>query len=289
MQKNKFIKNCKILKNDCVEKDYFILELEFENAEENFYPGQFIEIEVSESLDVLLRRPFSIFDCSKDSIKIAYKLIGKGTTFLSKRYVGEYLNIIAPLGNAYPVNLISIENFQNENEIENVFIIGGGTGSASVHYLVKDICEKNLFKPKNIYLIFGFKSKNDIFCLKELQKLKDKYKDLNLFITTDDGSYQNGEKGFITDHFDIFKEKMKKSIFFMCGPEIIVKKMFFKLKEEDINFKMFGSFEEYMACGIGICNGCVIKIKNEKNDNKFVYKRVCKDGAIFNVEEVIWD
>ena len=52
---------------------------------------------------------------------------------------------------------------------------------------------------------------------------------------------------------------------------------------------MFASFEEYMACGIGICNGCVIKIKNEKNDNKFVYKRVCKDGAIFNVEEVIWD
>jgi NAD(P)H-flavin reductase len=41
------------------------------------------------------------------------------------------------------------------------------------------------------------------------------------------------------------------------------------------------SMEEHMACGLGACLGCVVKTKTG-------YKRVCKEGPVFNSEEIAW-
>jgi len=41
------------------------------------------------------------------------------------------------------------------------------------------------------------------------------------------------------------------------------------------------SLEEHMACGIGACLGCAVNTKNG-------YKLVCKEGPVFNAEEIIW-
>jgi dihydroorotate dehydrogenase electron transfer subunit len=39
-----------------------------------------------------------------------------------------------------------------------------------------------------------------------------------------------------------------------------------------------------MACGIGVCMSCVCKTKK---DNKTEYSRVCKDGPIFDIKDII--
>jgi len=46
------------------------------------------------------------------------------------------------------------------------------------------------------------------------------------------------------------------------------------------------SLESSMACGVGACLGCAVKVKSEGND--YQYKRVCLEGPVFNAHEVIW-
>ena len=41
------------------------------------------------------------------------------------------------------------------------------------------------------------------------------------------------------------------------------------------------SFEERMGCGFGACMGCSIKTAGG-------YKRVCKDGPVFNTKDLLW-
>ena len=43
----------------------------------------------------------------------------------------------------------------------------------------------------------------------------------------------------------------------------------------------FGSLEENMACGVGACLGCAIRTKTG-------FKRVCKDGPVFNLKDIRW-
>jgi len=51
---------------------------------------------------------------------------------------------------------------------------------------------------------------------------------------------------------------------------------------------LYVSLEEYMACGIGVCHGCAVKVKSA-NAIGVDYKTVCKDGPVFNAEDIIWE
>ncbi len=262
------LKSSKILENIEVCKNYFFMKIAWKNADKFFLPGQFCMLEVSSGLDPILRRPFSIFETDEENFTIAYKKIGKGTNFLSQKRAGDEINLIAGLGNNYLDQNFDFKNY------EKILVVGGGTGIASVHFL------HSVLKSKNVShrLLLGARSADDFFCLHKFPKPNE-----NLKIMTDDGTF--GEKGFLTDYFGA--NDLSNSLIFMCAPDIVVKKSFEKLKEKNVkNFRFYASFEEYMACGIGICSGCAIKIKQ---NNGFIYKNVCKDGAIFDVEEVLWE
>ena len=51
--------------------------------------------------------------------------------------------------------------------------------------------------------------------------------------------------------------------------------------ENDVHCQV--SLEERMACGVGVCLGCPVKIR-ENNE----YKMVCKDGPVFNAKDIKW-
>lgn len=101
-----------------------------------------------------------------------------------------------------------------------------------------------------------------------------------VFISTDDGSF--GKKGTV---IDLLKEqKAKGEMIYSCGPKPMLKAISNFARENNIKAQI--SLEERMACGIGTCVGCVVKIKNK---NGWEYKKVCKDGPVFPSEEVLWD
>lgn len=221
-------------------------------------PGQFINVLVNDTYEPLLRRPFSIFDASNRGVTIVYKALGPGTIALAEKKSGDKLDFIGPLGKPY----IGAK----EPDIKsNIIVIGGGTGAASTYYLAK------YFRSKRIKFTFiqGARCKGQMVAVPEFRKL-------GCVFATDDGTM--GKKGFVSS---ILKEKLTdNTTVFACGP----KPMFLAIKEVCAGkkkVKVFASFEEYMGCGIGACLSCVVGTKSGE------YKRVCKDGAVFDLDEVV--
>lgn len=236
----------KVLQNENICFNFYKMAVSSKEIAQTAKAGQFCMLSVE---NAYLRRPLSIYDTDKTTVSFLYKVVGKGTDFLSKLKKGDTLNILGPLGKNYPLNT-------NENKIP--FLVAGGTGIASVHFLAKKINKKG-------YLFYGAKNKNELLCLKEFEKSGWK-----LFLATEDGSC--GFKGFITDLFD--KNIKDNAIVYVCGPNVMANKIIKTVK--NLNLEGYVSLEEKMACGVGNCQGCAVKVGNEN-------KMVCKDGPVFEI------
>ncbi len=210
--------------------------------------GQFVNIKID---GLFLRRPISVCDYADGALTIIYKVVGKGTEYLSTLFKGAKLNVLMGLGNGYDTSLTQ----------KSALLIGGGVGVPPLYNLCKKLIAKNI----DVTVILGFNSKQDVFYEEEFKALG-----ANVKVTTADGSY--GIKGFVTDAFD----GINYDYFYTCGPEPMLKAVYNKTTTEG----QF-SFEERMGCGFGACMGCSCK-------TKYGNKRICKDGPVLLKEEIIW-
>ncbi|MEW6556922.1 MAG: dihydroorotate dehydrogenase electron transfer subunit [Elusimicrobiota bacterium] len=240
-------------------------------------PGQFVMIKIDNE-KTFLRRPFSICGVNKKTFDIVFKVVGCGTEVLSRCQVGDSLSIIGPLGNCFPSHILHLTS--------PISLVAGGTGIASLLFLAKHLSTYSLIHISTAVFI-GAKTKKEILFKKEFKKLGCK-----LFISTDDGTL--GKKGLISDvfanHLTTYPPNHLSTAVYACGSKPMLKQIAEISKKYKL--KCYISLEEKMACGIGACMGCVIKtIKNEKlkMKNNYEYKRVCKDGPIFDAEQIIWE
>ena len=203
-------------------------------------PGQFIMVWIP-GLD---EKPMAVSYWKKKEFAFTSKAIGKFTNILNKLKKGDKVGIRGPYGN----------NFSAKN---SACVVGGGVGMASVSTLI-DIL-------KNPVIINGARNKEHLIYLK-------RYKNKNMIVATDDGSY--GRKGFTTDILEEILSKNKTiKIVHTCGPEMMMKKVFEICQKHKVECE--ASIERYMACGFGICGKCMI------ND-----KICCIDGPIFNSKQL---
>ena len=242
----------KFIKAEIVEikkiKDLIILKIPFD---EEVLPCQFFMIGSNKS-NVLLNRPFSVSDYENEILTFRIRETGKFTKFISTLKKGETLRAIGPCGNG-----LNIDTFNNFKEI---ILIGGGIGIAPLIYLKRVLNKKKI--PSK--LIVGLPSSNFLHYINDI-RISD------FVIFTEDGSY--GMKGFPTDFLNSYKAE--DSLIIACGPI----NMYKSLKSYNINAKIL--MEQRMACGFGACLGCVINTKDG-------YKRVCMEGPVFNLDEVIF-
>lgn len=247
----------KILNNEKIRKDIFLLIVEDEKIATTVNPGQFVHIRLKEYSPFILRRPFSIHYIENNSFHILYKIVGKGTAMLSTYKTGDEIDIIGPLGNGFELT-------KDENTIwhKSVLLVAGGMGIAPLYFVAKKIYELK----GSINTLIGASTKDELLCRENFEKLG------TVSISTDDGS--DGTKGFVTD---LLKGIPKPEIIFACGPMPMLKVI---QSYADTNFIPCQlSLEQRMACGIGICLGCAVRVKNG-------YKYVCKDGPVFWSNEV---
>jgi dihydroorotate dehydrogenase electron transfer subunit len=123
--------------------------------------------------------------------------------------------------------------------------------------------------------LLGAKTKKQILCEKEFKRLG-----CDVKISTDDGS--RGCRGKVTDLLKKFlgaKSYELRVTIYACGPRPMLKEIAAISKRYNIPSQI--SLEEHMACGIGACLGCVV-------NTTAGYKRVCRDGPVFDAEEVVW-
>lgn len=274
-----------ILINKEIAPAHFKMALRMEGLKERIKPGQFLHIRAGSGYDPLLRRPISIHRASSGQsiIEILYKIAGRGTQLMARRSKGTYLDIIGPLGNGFRV----------PKGQSNFILIAGGMGVAPLVGLADQLAN---YRKKTITVILGARSFDSIVCAKEFQEIG-----ARVIIVTEDGS--RGHRGLATtvlenmiEQFDIRKTPLQEKThdiggvtigeyapavgLYACGPLGMLQAAAKIARHYKI--KAQGSFEERMACGVGACLGCAVKTQRG-------YERVCKEGPVFDLSDIIWD
>lgn len=230
----------------------FSMWIQTEKIAGNAKPGQFISV-YSHDGARLLPRPISICEIKGSELRIVYRTVGKGTTEFSTYTAGDELDIQGPLGNGYTLF--------NKKAI----LLGGGIGIPPMLELAKQLdCEKEI--------VLGYR--DELFLTKEFEK------NGNVTIATEDGSA--GTKGNVLDA--IKEHDIKGEIIYACGPTPMLRAI--KAYALENGIEAYVSMEEKMACGIGACLACVCKSKDIDNHSHVHNKRVCKEGPVFNVNDI---
>ena len=147
-------------------------------------PGQFLELKLP---GFYLRRPLSVCDWDAESAVILYKVVGRGTDWLSRCRPGQKLDVLSGLGNGFDVAACG----------KRTLVIGGGIGVPPMYGLAKCL----LAAGKTPVAILGFNTASERFYEAEFRALG-----VETITATADGSY--GVRGFVTDalpeRFDTF-------------------------------------------------------------------------------------
>lgn len=213
-------------------------------------PGQFVNIALPGKF---LRRPISICNWAKGSLLLLVRVAGAGTRELVRCVPGTELDTLSGLGNGFDLAGCP----------QHPILIGGGVGIAPLFGLAGRLLEQGVTPT----VALGFRTAKDAFYLEEFANLG-----CRLFLATEDGSL--GSKGFVTD---LVKAAPECDSAFVCGPTPMLKAVHALSQLAGGQY----SFEARMACGFGACVGCTIQTANGP-------KRVCKDGPVFQKEEILW-
>lgn len=248
--KSKKIYKAKVSDIQKVSSSSYFIEIECDYPV-NVEAGQFISIYCN---GLTLRRPFSVFSNNNGKIGILFKERGKGTQYIKSLKVNDFVDIIGPLGNYFDI--------QNKKAL----LIGAGIGVAPISFLKTKLDEKGI---ENLF-VSGFLNKNEVPDGIKIDK-----------IYTDDGSL--GEKGSVLNYLGVLLHDFQPEIIYACGPSIVLKNISQLGEKYGIETQI--AMEKVMACGIGVCRGCVIDIKK---DGQIVNATVCKDGPVFKGSEIVW-
>ncbi len=265
-----------VVSNNEVSPGYCLLRLTAPRQMLDARPGQFVMVRVQDGIDPLLRRPFGIFDVgtflpeypgapAQPYLEILYKIVGKGTGILSMLHSRDYVDVLGPLGNGFD---------EGDHDAEKL-LVGGGFGLAPLYFFARKLAGRSRLK-----VFIGGKRKEDVLCVTEFERLG-----IDTYVATDDGTL--GARGLVTN---VLEEQLEAGsgarTVFACGPEPMLKAVARLCRTHNISCQV--SLEANMACGVGACLGCVTKGRSHTESTPD-YRCVCKDGPVFEAEDLLWD
>ncbi len=233
--------------------------------------GQFVMVRVNDGFFPLLRRPFSLYRIRKDEgiIEIAYRIVGKGTSILSKKAKGEHLSILGPLGNGFRLP---------PADAREVWVMAGGIGIGSVRSLIEEI--RVSVTDVRLVLYYGARTFSEFFDIDELSKLCDELK-----CSTDDGSFGfcGTVLGCVVNDWET--SEVIPSYVYACGPPVMLYHLAKWVLSKGIPAQF--SLESLMGCGVGACLGCVLPRNSSSPEPSYVH--VCFEGPVFSPDVIEWE
>lgn len=247
-------KPCKLLSAKALTKDVFDFVLSAPELAAVAQPGQFAQIRLPGHT---LRRPISIcgIDKTAGTLRFVFQIRGEGTAELAQFQPGSQIEILAPLGNGFPVN-----------RQKRTLLVGGGIGVPPLLGVASELGE-------NAVAVLGFRNKDAVILEEDFQAVGAK-----TLVATDDGTY--GHHGLVTD---LCKDQEFDCVM-ACGPAPMLRAVTALAQERGV--PCYVSLEERMACGIGACLGCAVALLKE--DGSQYFGHVCKDGPVFESHRVVW-
>lgn len=231
-------------------------------------PGQFVMIRPNKFAEPILPRPFSIHRVQGDNMELLFKVVGQGTRQLAELKRGDLLEVRGPLGHGFDLG-----------KAQEPILVAGGMGVAPLLFLAEAWKGRQKKGSKKFPKLFiGARTGEELLCLKEFKRAG-----VEVLAATEDGSF--GEKGLVTR---LLKKKVNKpssdQSLFVCGPSPMLKAVGNWAIRKGVSCQL--SLEARMACGLGVCLGCVVARKKE---NGCSYVNVCQEGPVFEASEVFWD
>ncbi len=248
---NKKIQKAKVLRIEKVSKSTHLIEIELNNPVD-IKAGQFISIYCD---GLTLRRPFSVFSNENNKIGILFKERGKGTEYIKSLKPNSIIDIAGAFGNGFDI------------QYKRALLVGAGIGAAPISFLKTKLDKEGI---ENLF-VAGFLNKDEVPSCIDFHK-----------VYTDDGSL--GEKGSVLNYAALLINEFQPEIIYACGPHIVLKTIAELGEKYGIETQV--AMEKVMACGIGVCRGCVIDVKR---NGKVQNATVCKDGPVFKGNEVVWN
>ncbi|HMQ09973.1 MAG TPA: hypothetical protein PKC21_03335 [Oligoflexia bacterium] len=252
-----------ILSNKHLGGRYYQLDLKFEQAFDACQGGEFLMISTGYEQGHVLRRPMAIFD-QQDlyHISVLYQVVGQGTAWLSLQNKGHELSLLGALGN----------QFMPAQKDEKIAIVAGGIGTAPFLLWLKRQQPEFL---RNIKVYFGFRNHTEA---KPVQTLFSRL-GVEMVIWTDEKNEHYSQGLIVNAFFDDFKQGYAPKKIYTCGPNIMMKAIFDKVKDQGV--EVYASAEAKMACGMGVCLSCVTETSALPIGDR---KLICKDGPVLKLQ-----
>ncbi|HEY8538979.1 MAG TPA: dihydroorotate dehydrogenase electron transfer subunit [Steroidobacteraceae bacterium] len=281
-----FLEDAEVLSHDGFEGNQYILKLRSPKCARAATPGSFVHLTCDESLP--MRRPLSIMraDAERGTIEVLYKVVGGGLALLAKKRPGDRISSLGPIGNG----------FVPHPDRPRTLLVGGGVGIPPMIFLAERLRERRDVPWQPLVLMgsevpFPFRTRpstivvpgmpeGTIGCMPMLDEwgIPSRLASLAGF----PGCYE----GYVTDLAASWLGSLDASTLaevemFACGPTVMLKAAAAVAQRFDIPCQV--SLEEFMACGVGGCAGCAVRVQTPTGP---AMKRVCVDGPVFDARTV---
>lgn len=281
-----FVEDCEVLSQTPFPGAQYVLRVRAPKCAAHARPGSFVHVTCDPELP--MRRPMSIMRVSREEgwIEMLYKAVGGGTGLLAKRHVGERLSVLGPIGNGFSLH----------PERRRPLLIGGGVGIPPMVFVADELRRDARADWKPFVIMgsevpFPFQTRPStilvpgmpdgvIACMPLMEEWG-----LPSRLASWQG-YAGCFEGFVTDlakHWlDALSGEQRAEVEILCcGPTPMLEAVASLARAYGLPCQ--ASLEEYMACAVGGCAGCTVRVATPAGP---AMKRVCVDGPVFDAAAV---
>jgi dihydroorotate dehydrogenase electron transfer subunit len=285
-----------VVDQEAIGEKTYLLSLRSPEIVEMARPGQFVTVQCSEDavVDPLFRRPMTIYRVPSKGggsspltpgvFQIIYQIRGRGTALLATRRPGDELRVLGPLG----------KGFAYDGSADMHVLVGGGTGIPGLMMLAEEIVAEH--NAATMRLVLGAHGQEAVCGWRDWQQMgvndciatwiTASTEDAQLRVELREELEKACPRGGARD------ASRKECAVYACGPMPMLKNISEYAKERGWACQV--SIEEHMACGVGACQSCICRVKPGwpgavADPGTVAYKLACKDGPVFDAEEVEWD
>ncbi len=272
-----------IVENVRLARDTYRVRFECPDLARRIVPGQFFMLRLAGCDDPLLGRPYALYDTVVDTagqpvgVDVVYLVVGKMTRLLAECRPGAELEVWGPLGNGF-----------SAEPTGHLLMVAGGIGQTPFLALGREFLGgrdygRQVTPAQRVTLCYGVRSKDLLAGADDFRACG-----IDLRVSSDDGSV--GHHGLVTELLEQVLDEIPGSApgsncrIACCGPEPMMEAVAQLALARSVPCEV--SLESPMACGIGICFSCVVKVRQADGD--WDYKRTCVEGPVFDARKIVW-
>ncbi|HET7921119.1 MAG TPA: dihydroorotate dehydrogenase electron transfer subunit [Gammaproteobacteria bacterium] len=277
-----FLEDAAVLAHESFPGEQYVLRLHAPQCAARAQPGSFVHLSCDAALP--MRRPMSIMRVSRDEgwIECLYKVVGEGSRLLAQRRTGDRLSCLGPIGQPFVLHPAR----------PRPLLIGGGVGIPPMVFVADALRQDRHTDWKPLVLMgsevpFPFTSRPSTILLPGMpdgvigcMPLMEDW-DIPSRLASLQG-YPGCFEGYVTElarHWlaTLDAAALREVELFACGPTPMLRAA--ALLAQEFGLPSQVSLEEFMACAVGGCAGCVVEVQTPDGP---AMKRVCVDGPVFD-------